>query len=84
MRKGLIVGLMAVAILGAQHSIVLAKGIADNGPGCGLGKELWKDQNTDAWGKQVLISTTNNTIVPFQAFGITSQTMGCKNGGSSG
>jgi len=81
MRKGLIVALSAVAILGGQLSMVLAAGVADNGPGCGLGKELWRDQNTDAWGKQVLISTTNNTILPFQAFGITSQTMGCKNGG---
>ena len=44
-------------------------------------ERAWRDQNTDAWGKQVLISTTNNTVVPFQAFGITSQTMGCKNGG---
>ncbi|BFU94557.1 MAG: hypothetical protein NTNFB02_12790 [Nitrospira sp.] len=25
--------------------------------------------------------STNNTIVPFQSFGITSQTMGCKNSG---
>jgi hypothetical protein len=81
MRKGLIVALSAVAILGGQLSMVLAAGVADNGPGCGLGKELWRDQNTDAWGKQVLISTTNNTVLPFQAFGITSQTMGCKNGG---
>ena len=81
MRKGQIVALMALAILGAQPGFVLATGIADNGPGCGLGKELWRDQNTDAWGKQVLISTTNNTIIPFQAFGITSQTMGCKNSG---
>jgi len=81
MRKGLIVALSAVAIFGGQLSMVLAAGVADNGPGCGLGKELWRDQNTDAWGKQVLISTTNNTILPFQAFGITSQTMGCKNGG---
>lgn len=81
MRKRHIVALIAVAILGAQPGMVLAAGIADNGPGCGLGKELWRDQNTDAWGKQILISTTNNTVVPFQAFGITSQTMGCKNGG---
>jgi Protein of unknown function (DUF3015) len=81
MRKGYIVALFAVAILEAQPSMVLATGVADNGPGCGLGKELWRDQNTDAWGKQVLISTTNNTIVPFQAFGMTSQTMGCKNSG---
>jgi Protein of unknown function (DUF3015) len=82
MRKGLIVGLMAVAILGAQHSIVLAKGIADNGPGCGLGKELWKDSaSADAWGFQMLISTTNNPFIPLQAFAITSQTLGCHNSG---
>jgi DUF3015 family protein len=81
MHKRLIVALIAGAILGAQPTIVLAMGIADNGPGCGPGKELWRDQNNDAWGKQVLISTTNNFILPWQAFGMTSQTLGCKNSG---
>ena len=82
MRKGLLVALAVVAFVGIQANMVMAKGIADTGPGCGLGKDLWRDYpGTDAWGVQILISTTNNTILPFQAFGITSQTMGCHNGG---
>lgn len=82
MRKGVLTLLVVVVLIGVQVSAVLAAGIADNGPGCGLGKELWREYHgTDAWGVQILISTTNNTVLPFQAFGITSQTMGCKNGG---
>jgi len=79
LRKALLFLLVAsVAVPG----LVQAAGISDTGPGCGLGKDLWRDShNTDKWGIQILISTTNNTIVPFQGFGITSQTMGCKNSG---
>jgi hypothetical protein len=84
LKKGLLL-LIAVLMMAEfldMQGIVLAAGIADNGPGCGLGKDLWRDSpNTDKWGVQILISTTDNTIVPFQAFGITSQTMGCKNSG---
>ena len=82
MRKGLIVALAVVAFVGTQVSMVLAAGIADNGPGCGLGKELWKnDPNTDNIGKQMLISTTNNPFIPLQAFAITTGTLGCHNNG---
>lgn len=82
MRKGYFVAVVVVALIGSQFGMVLAAGIADNGPGCGLGKELWKeDPNTDNIGKQMLISTTNNPFIPLQAFAITSGTLGCKNSG---
>lgn len=82
MRKGLFAIAVVAAFIGSQAGMVLAAGIADNGPGCGLGKELWKeDPNTDNVGKQMLISTTNNPFIPLQAFAITSGTLGCKNSG---
>jgi len=83
MRKGLIVALVISAFIGAQVGLVLAGGVADTGPGCGLGKEMWKNEsNTDTIGKQLLISTTNNPFfIPLQAGGITSGTWGCKNNG---
>lgn len=82
MRKGLIMALAVTAFIGTQVSMVLAAGIADTGPGCGLGKEVWKnDPNTDNIGKQLLISTTNNPFIPLQAFAITTGSLGCKNNG---
>jgi DUF3015 family protein len=82
MRKGLFIAVVVVTFIDAQGSMVLAAGIADTGPGCGLGKELWKNEsNTDNIGKQLLISTTNNPILPLQAGAITSGTWGCKNNG---
>jgi hypothetical protein len=82
MRKGLILALAVMAFVGTQVGIGIAAGIADTGPGCGLGKEAWKnDPNTDNIGKQMLISTTNNPFLPLQAFAITSGTWGCKNNG---
>lgn len=55
-------------------------GIADHGPGCGLGKELWKDsKETQTVGSHLLISTTNNPLIPLQAGGITTGTWGCEN-----
>lgn len=82
MRKGLFLALVVVAFIGAQVGMVLAAGIADTGPGCGLGKEVWKnDPNTDNIGKQLLISTTNNPFIPLQAFAITTGSLGCKNNG---
>jgi len=78
----LLIAFFVTGELSGMVNTAQAKGISDLGPGCGLGKDLWRDSpNTDKWGVQILISTTNNTIVPFQAFGITSQTMGCKNSG---
>lgn len=82
MRRGLLIALVVAAFIGAQGGMVLAAGIADIGPGCGLGKELWKNEsNTDTIGKQLLISTTNNPFLPLQAGAITSGTWGCKNNG---
>ena len=82
MRKGLIIALAVMAFVGTQVGIGFAMGIADTGPGCGLGKEVWKnDPHTDNIGKQMLISTTNNPIIPLQAFAITTGTLGCKNSG---
>ena len=82
MSKVLFAVLAVVAFVGFQTNMVLAKGIADTGPGCGLGKELWKDSSiADTWGAQMLISTTNNPFIPLQAYAITSQTLGCHNSG---
>ncbi|MCX5722783.1 MAG: DUF3015 family protein [Nitrospirae bacterium] len=82
MRKGLFAASVVVALIGSQAGVALATGIGDTGPGCGLGKEIWKNEsNTDTIGKQLFISTTNNPIIPLQAGGITSGTWGCKNNG---
>jgi hypothetical protein len=56
---------------------------SDKGPGCGLGKVAWEGSSLDsqAIGPQLLMSTTNNTILPWQAFGITSGNFGCTNNG---
>lgn len=80
MRKGLLAAVVVAGFVGAQVDMVWAAGIADTGPGCGLGKEIWKeDSHTDNIGKQLLISTTNNPFIPLQAFAITTGTLGCKN-----
>lgn len=83
MSKKLIIVQIAVAFLVAQVGVALASGTSDMGPGCGLGKVAWQDSkvDTNTVGAQLLISTTNNTILPWQAFGITSGTLGCKNDG---
>lgn len=82
MRKGLVVLQMVVALVAAQSGIVLAAGVTDNGPGCGLGKVMWEGSvNANSIGGELLISTTNNTILPWQAFGITTGNFGCKNNG---
>lgn len=82
MLNRLLVLQVAVVFLTVQAGMVFAAGIADTGPGCGLGKIVWADSsNADSVGGQLFISTTNNTILPWQAFGITSGTLGCKNNG---
>ena len=83
MSKGLIVVQIVVAFLVAQVGVALAGGTSDTGPGCGLGKVAWQDAkiDTNTVGAQLLISTTNNTILPWQAFGITTGIFGCKNNG---
>lgn len=56
---------------------------SDTGPGCGLGKIAWEGSGADpqSIGPQLLISTTNNTVLPWQAFGITTGNFGCTNNG---
>lgn len=79
MRKGLFLIAGALTLFAAQAEITNA-GVADTGPGCGLGKEIWKDtKDTDTVGHHLLISTTNNPIIPLQAGGITTGSWGCKN-----
>ncbi len=79
-----LLGVQTVVAFFAIHvGVALASGVSDLGPGCGLGKVAWQDSKTDTntVGAQLLISTTNNTILPWQAFGITSNLFGCKNNG---
>lgn len=80
MRKGLFVMVGIAAFLGVQGT-ALAAGNTDIGPGCGLGKEIWKaEKNTDTVGHHLLISTTNNPFfIPLQAGGITTGSWGCRN-----
>ena len=83
MRKGLLVIQVVLAFFAVQMGVALASGTSDLGPGCGLGKVAWEGSkiDTNTWGPQLLISTTNNTILPWQAFGITTGIFGCKNNG---
>jgi len=75
--------LVAIIALVLRAGFAIAGGISDTGPGCGLGKVAWQDGkvDTNTVGAQLLISTTNNTILPWQAFGITTGIFGCKNNG---
>ena len=81
MRKMLFVVPVLVVALMAQAGVAMAgSGTSDTGPGCGLGKEIWKDtKGTDTVGHHLLISTTNNPILPLQAAGITTGSWGCQN-----
>lgn len=82
MRKGLLIVQVIVALLAVQTGLALAGGTADTGPGCGLGKVMWEGSTAaNSIGGELLISTTNNTILPWQAFGITTGNFGCKNNG---
>ena len=83
MSKGFIVTQIVAVFLVAQVGVSFASGTSDLGPGCGLGKVAWQDSkiDTNTVGAQLLISTTNNTILPWQAFGITTGIFGCKNNG---
>lgn len=78
-----------LTVLGAMSLVIFFSGTAfsgttsDTGPGCGLGKVAWDGSGADpqAIGPQLLMSTTNNTILPWQAFGITTGIFGCTNNG---
>jgi len=69
------------AFLAMQGGIALAAGTPDTGPGCGLGKELWKNfPNAKTKGAQILIATTNGSFGT-QTFGISTGTLGCTDDG---
>lgn len=64
--------------IGAAGAVMLAmaggSAWADNGPGCGLGHQVWKGQTGLA--AHVLAATTNNTAY-IQAFALSSGTSDC-------
>lgn len=72
-----------VALTFGINGLAFGGTTTDEGPGCGLGKVAWAGSGADekAIGPQLLMSTTNNTILPWQAFGITTGTLGCNNNG---
>jgi len=81
MSKKLFVSQMAMVFVALQAGLGLAMN-PDTGPGCGLGKVAWAEfKHPKNIVPQLLMSTTNNTILPWQAFGISSGTMGCTNDG---
>ncbi|MBH0180149.1 MAG: DUF3015 family protein [Nitrospira sp.] len=58
----------------------LAAGTPDTGPGCGLGKELWKNYpNAKTKGSQILMATTNGSFG--STFGMSTGTLGCTDDG---
>lgn len=64
--------------IGAASAVMLAmaggSAWADNGPGCGLGHQLWKGKSGPA--AHILGATTNNTAY-IQAFALSSGTSDC-------
>ncbi len=81
MLKKLIVMQLAMLVVCAHTSAVLATPHRDNGPGCGLGKLAWSDySHPKNIAPQVLMATTNGTFGS-QTFGISFGTSGCTNDG---
>ncbi len=80
-KVAMVSGMICLAIL--LTSPAFSGTTSDTGPGCGLGKIAWEGSNADpqSIGPQLLISTTNNTVLPWQAFGITTGNFGCTNNG---
>ena len=77
------VGMLAMVgfFFAMQAGIALAGGTPDTGPGCGLGKELWKNYpNAKTKGAQILMATTNGSFGT-QTFGISTGTLGCSDDG---
>jgi len=77
------VGMLAMVgfFFAMQGGIALAAGTPDTGPGCGLGKELWKNYpNAKTKGAQILMATTNGSWGT-QTFGISTGTLGCSDDG---
>ncbi len=76
-------GMLAIVgtFLVMQGGVALAGGTPDTGPGCGLGKELWKNwPNAKTKGAQILMATTN-TSFGTQTFGMSTGTLGCTDDG---
>jgi hypothetical protein len=74
--------MLSVAVAFAlQGGLALAAGTPDTGPGCGLGKELWKNYpNAKTKGSQILMATTNASFGT-HTFGISTGTLGCSDDG---
>jgi hypothetical protein len=83
MTKKTITALGAIGLALCFGGTAFSGTTSDKGPGCGLGKVAWEGSNVNSQsiGPQLLMSTTNNTILPWQAFGITSGNFGCTNNG---
>jgi hypothetical protein len=80
MKKLTMIAMLGIFIA-TQGGIALAAGTPDTGPGCGLGKELWKNYpNAKTKGAQILMATTNNSFGT-QTFGISTGTLGCTDNG---
>ena len=77
MKKFLIL-LMVLAFAALPVTPVFANDAYGNGPGCGLGGDLFKGNKGIL--QQVLAGTTNASIPP-QSFAITTGTIGCTNNG---
>ncbi|MFI5347224.1 MAG: DUF3015 family protein [Elusimicrobiota bacterium] len=67
--------LMTLAAVAGLSSLALAGG--NNDAGCGLGSQIFKDNEPV---HQILAATTNGTVCS-QTFGITTGTLGCTSGG---
>jgi len=83
MTKKTITALGAIGLALCFGGTAFSGTTSDKGPGCGLGKVAWEGSNVNSQsiGPQLLMSTTNNTMLPWQAFGITSGNFGCTNNG---
>jgi hypothetical protein len=70
-----------IAAVAMQGGLALAAGTPDTGPGCGMGKELWKNYpHSKTKGAQIMIATTNGSFGS-TTFGITTGTSGCTDDG---
>ncbi len=79
--RKLVVLQLAMLVVCAQTSGVLAKANPDTGPGCGLGKLAWSEYgHPKNIAPQVMMATTNGTFGS-QTFGISFGTSGCTNDG---
>jgi len=76
--KKLLILSVVVALAAVPGAPAFANDAYGNGPGCGLGGDLFKGNKAIL--HQVLAATTNGTF-GLQTFGITTGTIGCTNNG---